>query len=265
MKKEKNAKPIFILFADIKGYSANKKNLEVLAEIEDLLYGFGEKFFNDLKNNCFKVLGDGMLATSYDVKSLAEIAITIVYILKEKEKNGEFNHFIEKPKIRIALHVGRKETIIERRLKDKNIKDVAGEPIIETARIEPIVMPNEVFCSQDFATALEFAGTTIMETTPLGNFELGKEHDSFKISLCVLHAEGEKKDVGILKKHIEGKLANKEKTYTQDASDLCKMSFLEYGLPTFAQTANINVTGNENDTFTNIQGSTINITRNKGK
>ncbi|TAE73250.1 MAG: hypothetical protein EAZ85_07470 [Bacteroidetes bacterium] len=261
--KNKNKDIMYILFADIKGYSANKKNLDLLAEIEDLLYGFGESYFNDTKNNCFKVLGDGMLATNYDIKTMAESALKIIETFKTKEKNGDFEHFTEKPQIRIALHLGKKEKITERRLKDNALKDVAGEPIIETARIEPIVMPNEVFCSQYFANALEFFNAENIEATKLGNFELGKTHDSFKIDLCVLHAKDENKDVENFKEHIESKLVDKNKTYNEEATDLCKMSFLECGLPTFTQQANVKVEGNENDTFVNIQGSTINTNRNK--
>lgn len=200
-----NQKPIYILFADIKGYSANKENLTLISKIEDLLYEFGEKYFGDTENNCFKVLGDGMLGTSYDVAEIAKNALEIVKTLKERQEQGDFKDFIEKPTIRIALHVGTKEKVRERRLKKNVFKDVAGKAIIETARIEPVVKPNEVFCSQDFANALE--DKTII-ATPLKRFELGKSHDSFNIGLCVL--DDKKREKTDLIQHIEGKLAKPE-------------------------------------------------------
>jgi len=50
------------MFADLKEYSANKYNSELILKMETVLYDIRYELFAE-NAHCFKVLGDGMLAT----------------------------------------------------------------------------------------------------------------------------------------------------------------------------------------------------------
>lgn len=254
-KTQKNEKKVYILFADLKEYSANKHDLDLILKMETVLYNIGSRLFPENKHS-FKVLGDGMLATDKNAVVLSQKALEIVDEIESVFANDD--SFKAKPKIRIALHVADKENISERYLTYELgaetltiFKDIAGEEVINTARIEPIVKPNYVFCSDKFAQELANLSDMGMNddftTAKLDTYKLGKTHDSFEVTLSVVHHKGRNINVDELKAHVDEKLGKREETY-QDASPLAG-SYINQGTQITGNNNNI-ITGDNNTTVT---------------
>jgi len=151
-------------------------------------------------------------------------ALKIIEQIKEIfEKDAEFE---KKPQIRIALHVATEQSLSERhttyQLENQQFtvfKDIAGEDVINTARIEPVVKPNCVFCSNAFAVELKTLQSTgfnpDIETATLDTHKLGKEHDSFEVELFAVFHKNNQPNTTELKQHIHQKLDKREETYQQ--------------------------------------------------
>ncbi|NJL13270.1 MAG: hypothetical protein HC913_09890 [Microscillaceae bacterium] len=233
---QRNAQSVYILFADLKEYSANKHDLSLILKMETALYDIGHALFPETKH-CFKVLGDGMLATDQNPVSLAQKALQIIDQIQSTFAADDA--FKAKPQIRIALHRASAQHISERYLtydlgqvQLPIFKDIAGEEVINTARIEPVVKPNHAFCSAAFAQDLQQLKTMgfnpDLETAPLDTFALGKSHDSFEVELHVVYAQKQVPNLDELRQHIREKLDRREETY-QAASPLTA-AYLNQGL-----------------------------------
>lgn len=215
---QSNPETLYILFADLKEYSANKENLDLIGQMEDALYDIGAEYFDASKGHCFKVLGDGMVATDTDPEVLAlKALLSVDYI---QERFAQADEFKSTPQIRIALHVAQVGELRERHMSfpigpDHTFdlfKDIAGSPVINAARIEPIVKPDFVFCSEAFKQAL--GSSSAVQTQVLGTYALGKKHDTFEVELHVVHPEAENPDLENLRTHIDDKLSDRQETYT---------------------------------------------------
>ncbi len=269
-KTQANANKLYIMFADLKEYSANKDSLELILKMENALYTIGNELFPE-NEHCFKVLGDGMLATDKNPVILAEKALKVVEKIRHTfENDGDFQ---KKPQIRIALHLA-VEPVSERYLQYEIgeqtltiFKDIAGKDVINTARIEPVVKPNYVFCSQPFAQELTMLASMgfnpNIETESLGTHKLGKEHDNFEIELFSVFLKTQKPNTEELKQHINAKLEKREETY-KDVSPLTG-GYINYGtqvmgdmvsnVGTFIKGENVSIEQIGNNTTTNHQNA----------
>lgn len=223
-----NQEKVYILYADLKEYSAYKDNINLVIEMEDVLYEIGIKYFDE-RSHCFKVMGDGVLATDTDAYVLAEKALNIIEAVQDAFQ--EDDRFESKPKIRIALHLAYPEEMSERYLdfsmegKAMQIfKDIAGEPVINAARIEPVVKPNYIFASKEFAS--EISADEDIGFESLGNYGLGKKHDKFEVELCSIFRKDAKPDKVMLQEHLGEKLGNREETYKNSSSLTNRFSHL---------------------------------------
>jgi hypothetical protein len=252
-KTQPNANRVFIMFADLKEYSANKDSLELILKMENVLYQIGDESFPE-NEHCFKVLGDGMLATDKNPVALAQKAISIIDKIKKTFENDA--DFKTKPQIRIALHLANEASLSERRttyqIENQEFtifKDIAGKDVINTARIEPVVKPNYVFCSKDFALELQtlksMGFNPDVEVTTLDTYKLGKEHDSFEVELFVVFNKNNQPNADELKQHINQKLEKREETY-QNASPLAA-SYINQGTQIMG------------DSFTNVKNVVKNV------
>lgn len=215
-----NQEKVYILYADLKEYSANKDDLNLIIEMEDVLYEIGIKYFDE-RQHCFKVMGDGIMATDKYADVLAHKALNIVEAIKTAFEDDD--RFENKPKIRIALHLAEPQKMNERYLQfsegEKRMsifKDIAGEPVINTARIEPVVKPNYVFASKEFTEDL--SETVGLGHESLGVYELGKSHDIFEVELCSVFWESDKPDTAMLQAHLADKLDKRDDTYQNTSS-----------------------------------------------
>jgi len=113
--------------------------------------------------------GDGFFLCGSDVTEMAEAALDFRDYFQAL--NWRQIGFDQPVAIRIGLDVN-KVSVTE---KDGRIIDVAGAGIDHVARIEPIVAPNQVWCTEYFYRQLERegGGATIVGT-PLGTKDLAK-------------------------------------------------------------------------------------------
>lgn len=211
-------KTLYIIFADMKGYSSNAGNNELLAKVKNFFNTLKAKHFADEKLHLFKALGDGILATGYNLADMAQKALALRNEIKTY--NWKEVGFPENMNVRIALHMG--ETI-EHYKSDNTIDDISGGAVIQAARLEPYVMVGEVFCSQMYADLLAQQKTHNLATINLGKYNLGKAHDKFELDIAVLFAEGDKEMYEEYKsekcqKHLE----EKTKTNVVEQSEVAK-------------------------------------------
>ena len=116
--------------------------------------------------------GDGFFVCGNDVSEMAEAALDLRdYFLQLNWRQIGFDHPVQ---IRLALDIN-KVSITE---KDGRITDVAGTGIDHIARIEPVVSPNEVWCTDYFFRQLAREGIAKIDGIPLGRRELAKDAGS---------------------------------------------------------------------------------------
>ena len=116
--------------------------------------------------------GDGFFFFGNDVSEIAEAALDLRdYFLQMNWRQVGFDQPVQ---IRLALDLN-KVSITE---KDGRITDMAGVGIDHVARIEPIVTPNEVWCTDFFFRQLQREGTAKIDGIPLGRRELAKDAGS---------------------------------------------------------------------------------------
>lgn len=162
-----------ILFADLQGYSKIKTDKlksvisDTYAELRENLSDIPEHFY-------VNQWGDGLLVCSYSVLKLARFALEF----RDKIRNTDWKKegFTKPLQIRIALH---SQQIIVRKSGDK-VEDVTGRGLDKTARIEPIVKPNSVYCSKSFYKLLVDEDTNI-DGQHLGRQELAKGYGSLEL------------------------------------------------------------------------------------
>jgi class 3 adenylate cyclase len=116
--------------------------------------------------------GDGFFLCGSDVSEMAEAALELRDYFQQL--NWRQIGFDEPLTIRLALDIN-KVSITE---KEGRVTDMAGVGIDHIARIEPVVAPNEVWCTDFFLRQLEREGTAKIVATPLGRKELAKDAGS---------------------------------------------------------------------------------------
>lgn len=253
MMQQDTKKTLYIIFADLKGYGSNAGYNERLAKITNFFFSLQDKYFADRKTYFFKTIGDGILATGYDLADMAKKAL----ILRNEIKNHDWKKegFTENINVRIALHTG--ETI-EHYNEDATIKEVSGTAVIQAARLEPYAMVGEVFCSQTYADLLAQDKTHNAATINLGKHNLGKPHDKFELDIAVLFAESDREmyeeyKAEKCKKHLI------EKTTSQNVeqSEVAK-TYDKGNVPSIQNITNITI-NNEGATIKNqFNGGTFN-------
>lgn len=157
---------VAILFADAKGFSQLPD--EATTKFNDLLLDFHKRFLTEDNHFLWKTWGDGILVAAYDPVDLADIALDLRDYFKNM--NWPRRGFSEPLGIRIGCHVER--TNIE--FLDGVETNIHGTSVNSTARIEPIVEPGRVFCSETFAQHVETALANHYVFEDLGSMDLAK-------------------------------------------------------------------------------------------
>lgn len=167
-------KIVSIMFADLSGYSKVRDD-RLKTSIQELY----DTWFNELldDNNHFyrNTWGDGVIICCYDHVALARIGLEF----RDKVRTTDWKNigFSEDLSVRIALHL-QKVTL---RMKGEKVVGVTGKGVDLTARIEPIVAPNEVFCSEKFYSHLKDEENINIRAIPVGKKQLAKDYDEMSL------------------------------------------------------------------------------------
>ncbi|MCF8242939.1 MAG: adenylate/guanylate cyclase domain-containing protein [Melioribacteraceae bacterium] len=163
-----------ILFADLVGYSRiesdelKEKIFNKYRQIQDLYLDNENYFFSN-------TWGDGLLICSYDPIDLAEIALKI----RDEIRNTNWRRagFPDELSIRIGLHIQR----ITLKVENHKTVEVLGKGIDIASRIEPIVAPNQVYCSQRFYEHLMDEDNLKIKAKLVGKERLAKEYGEMNL------------------------------------------------------------------------------------
>ena len=179
--KEEN-RIISILFSDIQGYSKIKKD-----NLYTKILSFNQKIIHDFLNDDNHIYvntwGDAFFICSNDPADLAEIALQI----RDRFKNTNWIKlgFDQNLSVRIGLHTAKVKLIIDGDI----VKDVIGHGITSTARIEPIVEPNQIYCSDVFNKHLLMDEELNYKTIRIGIHKLAKQFGEMELFKLVREYE----------------------------------------------------------------------------
>ena len=132
-----------ILFADIAGFSKSKEE-RLLSQVQSILNDFSDSQVD--KSKCFhkKTWGDALVLACHDPNDTLEYAL----LLRDRIRNHNWRRqgFSQHLSIRIGLHSG----LVSIMTDGVNVRDISGTQVNLAARIEPIVPPDAIFCSEAF-------------------------------------------------------------------------------------------------------------------
>jgi hypothetical protein len=167
---QKNTQKTALLFSDIKGFS-NIKDTGLREKIVDFNKSLLDNLVTPENSFYHNTWGDAFFICSSDSYFLAEIALKI----RDEVKNTNWKRlgFPSDLAIRIGLHL---ESIVVRTDKKGKV-DVMGSGIDLTARIEPIVDANEIFCTEEFRNNLLSNNyDSKIDAISIGNKQLAKNY-----------------------------------------------------------------------------------------
>ncbi len=158
---------VSILFSDIAGYSKIEDD-DLYSKVNHINDEIIQKILNQDNHFYHNTWGDAFIICSYDTSDMANIALDI----RDKFKNTNWKRlgFFDNLKVRIGLHTEKVSILFE----DKEIKNVTGHQITSTARIEPIVEPNHIYCSEFFYNHLSNEKNINFKFISLGSKKLAK-------------------------------------------------------------------------------------------
>jgi hypothetical protein len=160
-----------ILFSDVKGYSQLKS-----AEIKI----FFDKFIPDLTKEVIdkyretfidiNTWGDGLIIVGQDPYKLARTAL----LLRDYYHNYDWDDYNLKPlTVRISLHHG---AIYKGHDPIRQRDGVIGTEVTLGARLEPVVTPGEIWCTEIFRGLIKKDVDSHLEFDDIGEKELAKDY-----------------------------------------------------------------------------------------
>lgn len=158
---------VSILFADLAGYSA-VKNDPLYEKLNNLWDDFDRKYLTEDNHFFNNTWGDAFLICSYDPIDLLEIALN----LRDWYRNVNWTRlgFPGSLSVRIALHAEKARLV----WKYNVVTDIVGHHVNATARIEPIVANNAIYCSDIYQKHTAEETKDFASFDPLGQRELAK-------------------------------------------------------------------------------------------
>lgn len=163
-----------ILFADVVGFSSLDTE-DKKVTLSEIIQGFRDRYLNSENHTFFKTWGDGIPLVCLDPIDMAELALDLKdYFRNMNWKRAGFSEALE---LRIAINLARVSVQYE----GNKVSDVIGTGVDLTARIEPIVKPNCIFCTSPFKGMIESNEHNNYQFVQLGNLELAKEYGSSEL------------------------------------------------------------------------------------
>lgn len=164
-----------IIISDIKKYSSirsEKIYSLVNAELDKFIDNYIKKSSNIIY---YKKTGDGLIICSTSCLFAANIAL----LLRDRflSINWKEEDYHDPVIPRIAAHFG----LINVHRKDDTNDDITGVDVIMAARIEPIVSPGAIYCSEDFYNQVTKLPANNTKFVALGETPLAKDYGSFNL------------------------------------------------------------------------------------
>ncbi|MCC7264129.1 MAG: adenylate/guanylate cyclase domain-containing protein [Candidatus Latescibacteria bacterium] len=158
---------VSILFADVVGYSKLEGD-GLAVRVAEFIDDFLLRDLTPANHFLQKTWGDGLLIASYDPVDIAEIALA----LRDRFRNAQWKRlgFSSPLSVRIATHAER----VQIRMRDGEPVDIVGGNVNSAARIEPVVEPGCIFCSELFHQHLKNTPQVEYGWRPLGVRPLAK-------------------------------------------------------------------------------------------
>ena len=210
---------VSILFSDIENYSQIQ---------DDHLILVIEKFNDEIKNNILNennhffhnTWGDAFFICSFDPVDMANIALD----MRDKFKNTNWVRlgFSKNLSVRIGIHTEKVNISYEGNL----IKNVSGYHVTSTARIEPIVEPNHIYCSEFFYKHLVKEKNINFGFISLGSKKLAKEFGEEPLYELVRDYELDKSNISAQTTTFKfPKIKIKKNISQKELNDLLKQTF----------------------------------------
>ena len=163
-----------ILFADIVGFSKSKEE-RLLSQVQSILNDFSDSQVDQSK--CFhkKTWGDALVLACHDPNDALEYAL----LLRDRIRNHNWRRqgFSEHLSIRIGLHSG----LVSIMTDGANVQDISGTQVNLAARIEPIVPPDAIYCSETFYVLVKDTTIGYADFKDLGVKQLAKDFGAVRL------------------------------------------------------------------------------------
>lgn len=163
-----------ILFADIVGFSKLKDDKQVL-EVQTHLSDFVEKHTTPTNRFFKNTWGDAVVLASSDPSDSLGHAIRLRDWFKNR--NWRRSGITEAIQIRIGLHSERLTVLSENGI----ITNICGKHVSSAARIEPIVPPGRIYCSESFYVLVRQEASGFVTFVDLGDKELAKSFGQMRL------------------------------------------------------------------------------------
>ncbi len=164
-----------ILFLDVQGFSClNESEVKCFFEeiLKDLVYTIVNKYRDVIDD--INTWGDGLIIITKEPYKMARLALDI----RDFYRNYDWvDKRMPKLFVRIALHHGVVYTGFDH---FREIKGVIGTEVTLGARLEPIVEPNQIWCTNEFKVLIKQSVDDNIHFDPLGNKDFAKDHGEYK-------------------------------------------------------------------------------------
>lgn len=160
---------VSILFSDLEGYSKVKDDTLKSRLVSILEDDVKNHILNPSNHFYYNTWGDAFFICSDNPAELADIALQ----MRDKVRNRNWKGlgYQDDIAIRIGLHIQRVKVSHN---PDDTVKNVIGEGVDTTARIEPVTEPDQVFCSALFYQHLMTDENPKIKGLPVGKRQLAK-------------------------------------------------------------------------------------------
>lgn len=217
---------ISVFFSDIVNYSKIKK--DELYKLVDEFITIIEEDSKSSSNHIFsRTWGDGLFICNGDAAELGEFALKVRD--RFRSTNWTKRGFDDNLRVRIGLHLTQAQVITE----DGIVRSVVGYGITSTARIEPVVSPDSVYCSDSFEKLASQDQGIRITFKPVGAKELAKEFgkmELFEMRWSHEENDSDKSKHTVVKdvRHIPREITDKDKDdFVVSAYDGIRLSFDE--------------------------------------
>ncbi len=155
------------MFSDVKDYSSIQSDV-LYGQLNDAMRRFGAAYLEAPEVLYKNTWGDSLVVVSSTATSLLDIAFQLNSMFRDTNWTAKGFHFALK--LRIGLHL--EQATIQRH--QGVVVDVSGTEINTAARIEPIVEPGQIFCSELFYFHVKGKCARNVRFTALGERPLAK-------------------------------------------------------------------------------------------